>query len=493
MKAINLRSYSDAYNSLESHRFHKYLLYFGITVKEQESIDINKIITEILKNDILSVQTSEFFIGYTIPQISKEFDLLRFGNNFTLNIEVKNKSSLSRIQKQLSKNRYYLQALACPVKSFTYVAESNEVYTLSENGNLVKTNIETLIDAIKEQDVKLITDINALFRPSEYLVSPLNATSKFIGGNYFLNDSQLTARDEAIHIIDNDTLPFIAVEGKPGTGKTLLTFDIAKYFIGKGWNVCIIHCGILSEGHYILGQNPGWKVYPAKNIETVITSQRFDLIVVDETQRIYSSQLESIITNVTTNKTNCIFSYDREQIFTTEEQFRDTAGAIEQLQHKKFTLKEKIRTNKEIAAFISNLFNKRNVSPNIDYMNIHLQYFDSESACKYSLNQLRKKDWEVINYTSSNRFFLSYDKYQVGTRNAHKVIGQEYDRVAVVINQHFSYNPEGKLISRRESNAPKYRLDKMLYQMLTRARQEITVIVYKNPDILEACLKILKK
>lgn len=36
-----------------------------------------------------------------------------------------------------------------------------------------------------------------------------------------------------------------------------------------------------------------------------------------------------------------------------------------------------------------------------------------------------------------------------------------------------------------ESGAPKYRLDKMLYQMLTRARQEITIIVYQNPVMLE--------
>ena len=78
--------------------------------------------------------------------------------------------------------------------------------------------------------------------------------------------------------------------------------------------------------------------------------------------------------------------------FAGEEQFRDTAGVIEQLKHKKFTLTEKIRTNKEIAAFISNLFNKRNVSPNIDYLNIHLQYFDSAGACQDYLNQLSKED-----------------------------------------------------------------------------------------------------
>lgn len=74
---------------------------------------------------------------------------------------------------------------------------------------------------------------------------------------------------------------------------------------------------------------------------------------------------------------------------------------------------------------------------------------------------------------------------------SHAVIGQEFDKVAAVINQHFYYNEDGRLMSTKESGAPGYRLDKMLYQMLTRARQEITIIIYKNESLLDACLKIM--
>ncbi|WP_128100313.1 DNA/RNA helicase domain-containing protein [Paenibacillus sp. DCT19] len=493
MKAISLSSYADAYKSLKEDQFNRYLNYFGITVKKQESIDIQDMILEILDCDIRTVQMSEFYIGYTIPQISKEFDLLRFGTNFTLNIEVKNNSQPNRVQKQLSQNKYYLRALGYEVKSFAYIAKTNEFYRLDDSENLIKSTIDDLVDIIKNQKSKVITEIDALFKPSEYLVSPLNSTAKFIGGNYFLNGNQLTVRDEIIKIINQNKLPFVAIEGKPGTGKSLLTYDIAKYYIESGWNVAIFHCGMLSEGHEVLSRKNGWNIFAAKEIDAAIASQNFDLIVVDETQRIYSNQLKNIINTVTTNKINCIFAYDREQIFTSDEMHRDTAGVIEQLNHKKYKLTDKIRTNKEVASFISNLFNKRNVSPGIDYKNIHLCYFDSAYALKDYLKQLRKNDWEVINYTSSNRYVLSYDKYQVGQQNAHKVIGQEFDRVAAVINQHFSYNSEGRLISSRENGAPKYRLDKMLYQMLTRARQEITIIIYKNPVMLEACLQILNR
>ncbi|AUS27714.1 hypothetical protein [Paenibacillus polymyxa] len=71
----------------------------------------------------------------------------------------------------------------------------------------------------------------------------------------------------------------------------------------------------------------------------------------------------------------------------------------------------------------------------------------------------------------------------MGNRNAHHVIGQEFDKVAVVINERFYYNDSGQLLSIREAGAPPYRMDKMLYQMLTRARQEITVVIYKNKDM----------
>ncbi|AIY07919.1 hypothetical protein LK13_04610 [Paenibacillus polymyxa] len=78
---------------------------------------------------------------------------------------------------------------------------------------------------------------------------------------------------------------------------------------------------------------------------------------------------------------------------------------------------------------------------------------------------------------------IAIDKYSVGNRNAHHVIGQEFDKVAVVINERFYYNDSGQLLSIREAGAPPYRMDKMLYQMLTRARQEITVVIYKNKDM----------
>ena len=50
-----------------------------------------------------------FFFSYRIPQISKEFDLLRIGSDSIVNIELKSGMvPTERIEKQLTQNRYYL-------------------------------------------------------------------------------------------------------------------------------------------------------------------------------------------------------------------------------------------------------------------------------------------------------------------------------------------------------------------------------------------------
>lgn len=85
------------------------------------------------------------------------------------------------------------------------------------------------------------------------------------------------------------------------------------------------------------------------------------------------------------NQVKCVFPYDPDQVFTTKikELLNNSVGKIEQLNHKKYKLTQKIRTNKEIVAFITNLFNTNNINNNMDYKNIHLQYFDSAKSLRY--------------------------------------------------------------------------------------------------------------
>ncbi len=51
-------------------------------------------------------------LGYTIKQINEEFDLLRFGDSYIFNIEVKSElkvtNKIKKLLSQMRKNYYYL-------------------------------------------------------------------------------------------------------------------------------------------------------------------------------------------------------------------------------------------------------------------------------------------------------------------------------------------------------------------------------------------------
>src|SRR5690606_29511809 len=129
---------------------------------------------------------NDYYLGYTIPQISKEFDLLRFGKNYNVNIELKSINVSDKIQKQLLQNRYYLSFLGIETFSFTYVSGENKLFSIDANNNLIEINFAELIGVLKGQEIIEISDLNNLFIPSNYLVSPFNSTKEFIEGKYFL-------------------------------------------------------------------------------------------------------------------------------------------------------------------------------------------------------------------------------------------------------------------------------------------------------------------
>jgi len=160
---------------------------------------------------------------------------------------------------------------------------------------------------------------------------------------------------------------------------------------------------------------------------------------------------------------------------------------------KYFKLTEKIRTNKEIASFIKNLVNLSKVNDNIRYSNIDIQYFSNNRDAVEYMNILKEKDWKIINYTPSKYTYFPYDEYYFsGNDNTHKVIGQEFDNIVAVIDKHFYYKEDKTLSTKGYSSTPLYHPSKMLFQILTRTRNKLTIIIINNEEILKVCMDILK-
>lgn len=479
-----------AKDSLKNESFNDFLGHYSLEIRNAEIEDLRLLVRALKKNGCSIGALDKFYVGYKIPQIGKEFDLLRFGPECIVNIEIKNNAPEIKVKRQLVRNKHYLSFIGRKVFAFTYVAESDELCFLRDDGEIEKTNFVHLKDCLENQETSDTEVLDSLFNPSDYLVSPFNSTNKFLDGLYFLTHQQEDVRSQ---VIETFKLPkserFISITGSAGTGKTLLTYDIAKQLIHSKKTPLIIHCGILNSGHHKLIEN-GWTISAIKNYKNYDFAN-YDLIIVDETQRIYASQLEDIIEKSKQAKCCCIFSLDKQQTLARWEAARgisERIGAINSIAQ--YRLSEKIRTNKELAEFIKMLFNKSRLSPISCNGNVEINYFSTDGEAKSYLDALDQKRWEVLRFTPSQFNNEHHEKYSDPfKRTSHQVIGQEFDGVAVSIDRFFSYDDHDDLIY---TGRTYYDPPKMLFQNITRSRKRLNLVIIGNEELLARCIAILK-
>jgi hypothetical protein len=142
-----------------------------------------------------------------------------------------------------------------------------------------------------------------------------------------------------------------------------------------------------------------------------------------------------------------------------------------------------------LLVFIKSIFHNRPDFQKKEYKNVSINYFDDYSLVKNYLTN--PNVWKIINFTPSTQEKYEYDDYNIeGEVNSHNVLGQEFDNVAVVIDDTFSYNSTKELSVRNEN---KYFYDKlgMLYQNITRARKKLNVVIVNNQEVLSRCLEVL--
>ncbi len=489
LKRVNIQSLLQAKDSLKEESFNGFLKHYGIEIKVAEIEDLRSLVKALSDIGYSIGALDRFYVGYKIPQISKEFDLLRFGRKYIINIELKNNCPEDKIKKQLIRNKYYLGFIGRKVYTFTFVSESQELHFLRDDEQLEKIKVDHLAELLSNQEVDDTEVPDSLFNPSDYLVSPFNSTKKFLSGKYFLTNQQEEVKNQIFDFLESPkAAKFISIIGSAGTGKTLLTYDIAKHLIGSRKSL-IIHCGQLNDGHTELIKN-GWVITPIKSYGNHDFSN-YDLVIVDEAQRIYPHQLETIIEKATLAKCCCIFSHDKLQTLANWEEARDVSakiGAINQITQ--YKLSEKIRANKEIAAFIKMLFNNKRFLPISSNGNIEINYFNTTEDAKSYLGTLDESKWEILRFTPSQYKNEHHEDYSESSdRTSHQVIGQEFDGVAVTIDKYFSYDNNGDLIYRgRAYYAPR----KMLFQNITRARKKLNLVIIGNEELLNRCITILQ-
>lgn len=487
-------------------------VYQGNEAIEASGLTVEKRFNELKKHEIRNMRSfceimlsdgcnignlDGFFVSYSIAQIGKEFDLLRFGTDFVLNIEIKSELKVakkeSKILNQLQKNHYYLKFLGKPLIMFSYVENDGFYYYDISNNAISKVDSTVAASSIINQHVDYSIDPDKIFIPSNYLISPFNSTDAFINGEYFLTTAQQKIKDEIFEDLYNDPFMFFCITANAGTGKTLLMYDIAKDLNISGKKTMIIHCGKLNQGHDRLVHSYNWNIISIKNIsynKDFINISGIDYIFVDESQRIRDNQISALVAKAIELKIPIFFSFDTKQYLRTGE----TLDIVEYLSAnypsvrrstKKLT--NKIRTNKSMASFITNLFDIGKSHDNLNYNSITIEYFSDYSTAKEYLNHLKTINWHSITYTTST---VNEDPYEplaeLCDKNAHDVIGQEFSKVAFVMDKNFRYSEEGKLQVRNSY----YSARGMLYQIVTRVVDELKIIVVNNPALYEKLLEI---
>lgn len=473
-KPIDLNSIVSSYNTLPKETFNDILDFFHFTVRDREIEQISSFINNLFVEDKF---LGYFYLGYEIPQIGKEFDLLRFGENYILNVEIKSILKEKDARKQLIQNKYYLSSLGKKVKLFTYISENDSLYQLGDDEAIQLVNFEVFEKLLVSQKLEHHSNLDNLFDPSNYLVSPFNDSKKFNNGSYFLTQQQQLFKNSIL----KSKSQFFIIEGLPGTGKTLLLYDLAKEFY-ENYDIVIVHTGNLNTGHLKLKQQYKWNIIPAKAIEN-IEQLKPQIIFVDETQRMYPWQLDTIIEYIEKNKARGVFSIDPKQILSISERTYNNLNKLTSLSdHESFKLSKKIRTNKELGAFIKGLFNLRRMKYCNNTENISIHYFDDIKQARGFAEGLEKEGWQVIDYTGQNFRGEAIQRMKLNRGlNAHNVLGQEFDKVLVLVGSTFYYDEQDRLAVKVANH---YDPERMFYQSITRARKQIMLLVVNNTKFM---------
>lgn len=463
-----------------------------IKIREEEYEIIRSIIKNLVFCRMNTKGLEDWFYSFTIPQIGKEFDLLKIGKNYIINIELKSQEmSEEKIIKQLTQNRYYLSHISKEIYSFTYMKCKDENAKLLEycNGKLKARSFERLAEIIAGVEQPNHSEIESLFRPQDYLISPLNTPEKFLHGRYYLNNQQEEIKKKIIDGISRGE-GLWGICGYAGTGKTLLLYDVAKA-LSKNLRICVIHCGMLSDGHLYLNTHmENVSIIDAKSLTKEIL-KRFEIICIDESQRLYTSGMD-IVLDAYTNSTvsGCIFSYDFAQALSKTEVKRNNPKRLAKLRdfHEQ-KLTTRIRTNKEIYSFIRNMMRLYDrPQKRVDYKNIDIVYANNVDESDQLNMIFRKRGYTFITFTPSQYVSNTIDHYSAYI-NSHQVIGQEFDKVVLVLDNNFRYSKKGELEAREHPN-PDYLFPRLFYQNISRAREKLCIIVLRNMDLFKTLLMI---
>ena len=452
------------------------------TLKEQEIGPVRELCALLRQQGCGLAQLDGFFVDYTIEGIGKEFDLLRFGKNRVVNIELKSElppEGTRAVCAQLKKNSYYLRLLERKVSLFTYV-QGVGFYRYEQGADRVRRcDAAVVARCLQRQQVDESIDPDREFVPSRYLISPFNQTDAFLQSAYFLTGSQQTIKKEVLAAADSGSCTVFCLAAGAGTGKTLLVYDMARTLLQRGQRAVVLHPGSLNAGQQLLNESRGWDIrplLPGGALPQPDTLQGCSLLFVDEAQRLPDDRITALVTMARAKGLPVFLAYDPNRFLPTQEQ-RDIRALVEEtfpgLWVAGMRLTNRIRTNRHLASFVTNLLHIGRSDRYLDYDCVSLEYRQTDLEVRQYFEYLSGRGWTCLACADSTDPAAPLGDYLPG-----EVVGQEFRRVALVMDE--SYRYQGNRLAVGPGDAAARAL---LYQIATRAVDELKIIVLNNPEL----------
>lgn len=452
---------------------------------EVEPPCIRHLVDLLFAEEVAVTDLDGFFYSYIIPQIGKEFDLLRFTDQCVLNIELKSQGARKdKIHKQLMRNKYYLAYLQKEAHLFTYVDGRDILYHLKKDNTLEEVPFSLLADYLRDHPGPFPKDITELFHPGDFLVSPLTTPQKFLADSYFLTPQQESFELDFLSTIPTlDRLHFFGIEGGPGTGKTLLLYDILKK-CAKQEPCCVIHCSRLSQGHEILSKAlPNVTIlsgdYPLDFRELA----RYHYLFIDEFHRMDPDTFSQLERQARRRRQVVVFAFDPNQRLSGTLEDSPATHLATTDYYTEYRLSQKLRTTRELTSFIHRLMDLKSPDRQRGYPSITLFYADSEEDARTTLKYFIRQSYTFISYPHSHNFSDGLDSQYV--------VGQEFDHVVMLLDDLFHYDETGKLTAHNQPDSD-YLYRQFLYLGLTRVKETLAIIVIENRRLFEQILSIME-
>ena len=404
------------------------------------------------------------FYSFQILRLGKEFDLLQVKENQIVNIELKSGAvSEDAIRRQLIQNRYYLAILGRPVRSYTYISSQNRLVRLTNHDHIVEAEWEQLCAELQEKSADFSGDLEDLFQAEWYLISPLTQPERFLKKEYFLTAQQKDIERQILKSIRIKRGGYYHFSGLPGTGKTLLLYDIAMKLSGRQM-VCMIHCGASGQEWKRLHERLRRIVWVSDSqITAEMRLDEYETVLVDEAHLLDKETLENIVEAA--GKRPVIFTSDCEDQLSPEEVDQSVKLGIAKLPEiQTFRLTNRIRTNEEISSFVQNMMHIPDYKSGRRFPHVTVFYANDDQEAANLIQDAKKQGYQHLLES--------------------EVAEKAYDSVAIILDGNYFYDSKKYLRSKK-------RTVRNLFHQLNSAKEKLMLIVKDNEPFYAMLLGLL--